>query len=217
MKKLKVKVLASVFYCLILLFVCAPARAALVSVNSSFGIDSITQDTATGLEWLDITHTVGLSVNNVLGGAGGFLVAGFSIATVAQQNTLWGNAGIVPNSVDIANRGPAITLLSLIGCTASTTGLCNPVAVSAEEWSQNGIVASGLDYLLRAVVVRPFDKGGTFSIGTASPDQSGTNGVFLVRETTVVPLPAAFSLFAGGLGLLGLFGWRRKRLASAAA
>lgn len=31
-----------------------------------------------------------------------------------------------------------------------------------------------------------------------------------------VPLPAAFPLFAGGLGILGLLGWRRKRMAAAA-
>lgn len=34
-------------------------------------------------------------------------------------------------------------------------------------------------------------------------------------NATVVPLPAALPLFAGGLGLMGLFGWRRKRLAAA--
>lgn len=32
-----------------------------------------------------------------------------------------------------------------------------------------------------------------------------------VTPLTPVPLPAALPLFAGGLGLLGLFGWRRKR------
>ena len=32
--------------------------------------------------------------------------------------------------------------------------------------------------------------------------------------TSPVPLPAAFPLFAGGLGLLGLLGWRRKRHAA---
>ncbi len=32
-----------------------------------------------------------------------------------------------------------------------------------------------------------------------------------------VPLPAALPLFAGGLSLLGVFGWRRKRIAATTA
>jgi hypothetical protein len=43
-----------------------------------------------------------------------------------------------------------------------------------------------------------------FSGGSISPDVSS------------VPIPAAFPLFAGGLSLLGLFGWRKKRMASIA-
>jgi hypothetical protein len=39
-------------------------------------------------------------------------------------------------------------------------------------------------------------------------------GNFTVTET---PLPAALPLFAGGLGVLGLLGWRRKRKAAAGA
>lgn len=50
---------------------------------------------------------------------------------------------------------------------------------------------------------------------------AGGNAAFdnIVLDTTVtpVPLPAALPLFAGGLGLLGLFGWRRKRMAASAA
>ena len=34
---------------------------------------------------------------------------------------------------------------------------------------------------------------------------------------TAVPVPAAFPLLAGGLGLMGLLGWRRKRRAAAVA
>ena len=34
-------------------------------------------------------------------------------------------------------------------------------------------------------------------------------------DSTVVPLPAALPLFTGGLGLLGLLGWRRNRLTAA--
>ncbi len=36
-----------------------------------------------------------------------------------------------------------------------------------------------------------------------------------LATTTPVPLPAAFPLFAGGLGLLSLLGWRRKRMTTA--
>ena len=38
-----------------------------------------------------------------------------------------------------------------------------------------------------------------------------------VGDVSATPLPAALPLFAGGLGLIGLFGWRRKRKAQAVA
>jgi hypothetical protein len=55
-----------------------------------------------------------------------------------------------------------------------------------------------------------FDIGGNgfifgrFTSGSISPVVSS------------VPIPAAFPLFTGGLGLLGLLGWRRKRMAAVA-
>ena len=36
-----------------------------------------------------------------------------------------------------------------------------------------------------------------------------------IQSPAPVPLPAAFPLLAGALGVLGLFGWRRKRMATA--
>jgi len=53
---------------------------------------------------------------------------------------------------------------------------------------------------------------GTFSF----PVPNGTNTYDGISAGTV-PLPAALPLFAGGLGALGLLGWRRKRRAAAAA
>lgn len=43
------------------------------------------------------------------------------------------------------------------------------------------------------------------------------NAFFELRtgDVAAVPLPAAFPLFAGGLGLMGLMGWRRRRKAEA--
>jgi hypothetical protein len=56
----------------------------------------------------------------------------------------------------------------------------------------------------------------SFTISGLSPvNLSNITG--LDGPTTATPLPAALPLFAGGLGALGLLGWRRKRKAAAAA
>jgi hypothetical protein len=39
---------------------------------------------------------------------------------------------------------------------------------------------------------------------------------FVIASVTATPLPAALPLFAGGLGMMGLLGWRRKRKSAAA-
>ena len=41
------------------------ANAVIVSLDSEFGPDTITRDTTTGLDWLDVTETRGLSYNYV--------------------------------------------------------------------------------------------------------------------------------------------------------
>ena len=49
--------------------------------------------------------------------------------------------------------------------------------------------------------------------GNGFKDQPFVSGS-ITPVASSVPIPAAFPLFAGGLGLLGLFGWRRKRMAA---
>ena len=84
-----------------------------------------TFDPRTGLEWLDLTETLGLSVDQVLAGAGGWTTAeGFTYATQAQVLTLFGNAGdgnfdINSNAVGDADNTDEVTLLlALLGNTA---------------------------------------------------------------------------------------------------
>jgi hypothetical protein len=51
-----------------------------------------------------------------------------------------------------------------------------------------------------------------------SASNSGAPGTWSVSDPpSATPLPAALPLFAGGLGALGLLGWRRKRKAAALA
>lgn len=70
--------------------------AAIVSLDSSFGADTITRDTETGLDWLDVTVTAGLSFNAVSAefGAGGDY-EGYRYATTAELDQLITNFGYV--------------------------------------------------------------------------------------------------------------------------
>ena len=79
------------------------ANAELVSLDSDFGPGTITHDTETGIDWLDLTLTTSRSVTDITAqlGAGGEF-EGFRYATTADIATLWTHAGIA----DITTEGP---------------------------------------------------------------------------------------------------------------
>ena len=53
--------------------------------------------------------------------------------------------------------------------------------------------------------------------GINDPDVVAMDDFIYGEPVGAVPLPAALPLFATGLGVLGLLGWRRKRKAQATA
>jgi hypothetical protein len=64
-------------------------------------------------------------------------------------------------------------------------------------------------------------NGSVFFSGNLAPGahtwfslEAPANGIEVTGINTATPLPAALPLFAGGLGALGLLGWRRKRKAA---
>ncbi len=71
-------------------------NASIISLDSSFGENTITRDTATGLDWLDVTETRGLSFYHVTDQMGaGQTYEGFRYATMAEFDQLVTNFGYV--------------------------------------------------------------------------------------------------------------------------
>jgi hypothetical protein len=57
----------------------------------------------------------------------------------------------------------------------------------------------------------PRKSFGPFGAGTAPSDEGwGINQVTVTGDAATAPPPAALPLFAAGLGVLDLLGWRRK-------
>jgi beta-glucanase (GH16 family) len=87
---------------------------------------STTLDTATGLEWLDLTLTQGVTAQDVLAGYGGYIADGWAFATVDEVCGLLGamgddTTGCTSGAVGVP-MGPAnaATLVNLLGNTAAT-------------------------------------------------------------------------------------------------
>lgn len=189
------------------LLLATPAGAVLIAQDlSAPGDELLTLDSDTNLQWLDLTETAGLSYDDIIGGAGGYLAAGFSFATTTQVATLWADAGIVDTSGTpiVGNRAAADLLLSLLGCTSG----CGSGSDAQQGQAEFDPVQADLNgpYILlggggtAAANINPgFSQARDFS--------SPTLGNFLVRP---VPEPSTGLLVGGGLLVLG-FSRRRSR------
>jgi hypothetical protein len=200
------------------------ANAALLE-KDLFALDDalLTLDTDTGLEWLDLTETVGMTYGDVL--ASGFVThLNFQYATANELTTLYNHAGgtgdyFVPTSPSGGYNGvpieehydPAMQLLSLMGCTSNVIGeLCDSME---QDWNIGFYGDQVITGLQPASVVDAFNtpdsragKGAIWldfyeTVPTRTRDDFGS---YLVR-TSVVPIPASVWLFTSGLfGLIGL-------------
>lgn len=190
-------------------------HAALVSQDwQTTGDELVTFDTDTGLEWLDVNLSISRSFNDVSSqfGVGGDY-EGFRYATVSDFNALFdhvvqiaGNDSSLTKD-DIYSVGSDVDIyIEMLGTTGDAIGY--PDVIS-------GIIpVSHLDYLSQVAVYEvegsqqfggPRFTGGTTYMSTAHPYV----GSWLVRDVTVVPLPAAIWLFS--FGLLSLVGLARKK------
>jgi hypothetical protein len=118
---------------------------------------------------------------------------------------------LVGNSVLFDNNGtpgtPSVTITAgagLLPFLFSVTKLGNPDAVNG------GSIATGLQIAFAKVSDTTFyaflDAG-----GDRTRYSDFDNMVVKIEDPIITPLPGTLSLFASGLGALGLLGWRRKR------
>lgn len=203
-------------------------HAALVSADSVYGTGSVTQDTATGLEWLDLTQTTNQSYNQIIGGANGYLTNGFTVATLSQVELLlthagWDGVDASATSGSAANLAAVQLLISLLGQTGIsgtpgeldfTEGFAlanaNTLARQFNTVSQNGAAGrvacttSGFNTFTNT------DISGCHATFSQS---YGFAGVYLVRRTTTqVPEPGTLAMLGLGLACVGLMrtGARRR-------
>lgn len=207
---------------------CVGAQAQLSDVaGANYSLDS-----ATGLKWLDVSQTVGLSYDQVQAGEGGWLAQGWRYATGDEINAMFSsnlsllprtdsNGGIESAPGDFWIRGvadvdgQAARLFETLG--GETKGQVGGNYAAAYVGGVGGRdVGDGHTAWTFGYQGDRFLLTTSFQLDSQSPlDAIGTfggNGNFLVSP---VPEPSVYAMF--GLGLAGL-GWvARRQLRTASA
>jgi len=188
-------------YCSFLLAASAAQGGFIQATDPRFGLNSLTIDTSTGLEWLDLNVSVGRSFTDVasqLGSNGDF--AGYRYATPGEIRNLFDGFGFIGAIIDPGTN--TSTFFDLFGSTSSQDGYRED-----SGWASDALTAQsniyGLDFFFLGTgnVNTPKYEVNFGNRRWANPTlMSPGTGSWLVA----VPEPASFALLALGLAGLGL-------------
>jgi hypothetical protein len=140
-------------------------------------------------------------ITNVSGGFGGEVLG-------LELNVDFSDAGFLPGT-----SGVAFGDLILANMTANLTAL-NGLTVRQVLDDVNTLLGGGSSIITIADLGSTVgDLNASFSVGL--PSQFAQDHLVAADVASATPLPASFPLFATGIGLLGIFGSRRKKRAAA--
>ena len=197
-------------------------NAALMSADDAvFGIGSITRDTASGLEWLDLTKSSGISYSYVSTRLGsGQEFDGWRYAASTDVETFFNNAGGTGPYTGAygSHQNWMVPLLALWGENANFGGSGNgdsggtrSLAILSDSagpgfrWLTNIFY---LDDLIRPSYAKIFND----SISEAYDQHNIGHALIRDAPLSTVPIPATIWLF--GPALIGLVGFSKRKKAA---
>lgn len=193
------------------------ANAALSARDwQSAGDGLLTFDDQSRLEWLDVTQTVNMSFNRVLGQlASGGTFEGFRVATSDQVRALFVSGGWTGSFNVHYNNAPglhteAVSIVSLLG---ETTASYDPYATygMVSDTRPGGENFYNAMYAFDSPSIPHYASAWINAFAT-SPDNSFDHvGTYLYREVAApIPEPETYALMLAGLGMLAIVHRRRR-------
>jgi hypothetical protein len=193
------------------------SHATVVAINDPvWGASSVIVDSATGLEWLSLTKTVGDSVSSVASQTGVTgTYAGWQIARDSQVVTLLNDAGpsttltlggtVTSNVAADVTQG--VSTAQLLGLTSTAANFYDAAGLAN---GSGGPFASGIEAGTSPTYSTPFVTAISDGISFAPSQTNPGVGVWLERAIPV-PLPASVWLMLSALGGLGFAARARPR------